>query len=50
MILNQEHLQTFIDFLPDLEENEVFYLALRARKKYGSPQVCLILTHSKTII
>jgi hypothetical protein len=35
IIYNQEKLQQFIDWLPDLLPNEQYYVALLARKKYN---------------
>lgn len=34
IILDEDELRRFIDWLPDCEENEQFYLALFTRKKY----------------
>jgi hypothetical protein len=36
ILLDEQKLDEFINFLPDLEENEVYYLALFARHKYST--------------
>lgn len=41
IIHDQDELQRFIDWLPDLEDNEIFYGCLFARKKY-----CPDMVHS----
>lgn len=43
IVQNEQALREFIDWLPELEPDEIYYLALFARKKY-SPE----LRHSKT--
>jgi len=36
IVRNPESLQDFIDWLPELKQNECFYVCLQARRKYSS--------------
>jgi hypothetical protein len=37
-LMDQDELERFIDWLPDLEEHEIYYLAAFTRKKYCSSE------------